>query len=250
MALETVAAGAAHTDLSLVGLFFQADLFVKLVMVLLLGMSVMSWAVWFTKHREFSAFAKRADDFEDAFWNNTGLEDLYKHTQPEDTDHAMAKLYVMGNREYEKSRELLEKTNNKDSHLPIDPIDRVRRTLDATTTRELEKAEEWLPFLATVGSTAPFIGLLGTVWGIMNSFQNIGATKNTSLAVVAPGIAEALFATAIGLFAAIPAVMAYNKLSTDLARYTNRLEAFCTDFLNLLERKHAAQNEPKLKRAV
>ena len=232
---STTAAQAAH-DLSVTGLFSQADSFVKIIMLLLIVLSIITWAILISKYKVFRRLRHKAGRFEDAFWNNKGLEDLYKNTKPEETDHPMAKLYVVGLREWEQSKD--ENTENKSYTLQIGVPERVRQLMSAKMNRELERLENALPLLATIGSTAPFIGLLGTVWGIMSSFQSIGATKNTSLAVVAPGIAEALFATALGLFAAIPAVVAYNKLSTELGRYAARLESFVTEFVTLLERQH------------
>ena len=228
----TVGAHLSH-DMSIMNLFAQAGLFVKGIMLLLIAMSVVTWAILFAKHATFRKLKKKANRFEEAFWGNRGLEELYKNAKPEDTDHPMAKLYVIGLRELEEADEKAKE--NTDAALHVGTADRIRQLMGAKMNRELEKLEEMLPLLATVGSTAPFIGLLGTVWGIMVSFQDIGATKSTSLAVVAPGIAEALLATALGLFAAIPAVVAYNKLATELGRYSVRLEAFVTEFCTLIE---------------
>ncbi|MFT7144337.1 MAG: biopolymer transport protein TolQ [Alphaproteobacteria bacterium] len=231
----TTAVQAAH-DLTVMGLFSQADIFVKTIMLLLIGLSIVTWAILINKYNVFRKLRHKAQRFEEAFWGNRGLEELYKNTKPEETDHPMAKLYVIGLREWEQAKD--ENTENKNYTLQVGVPDRVRQLMGAKMNRELERLENSMPVLATVGSTAPFIGLLGTVWGIMSSFNDIGATKNTSLAVVAPGIAEALFATALGLFAAIPAVVAYNKLSTELGRYAARLESFVTEFVTLLERQH------------
>lgn len=233
-------ATTAPEGFSIISLFSQASLFVQFIMLLLLFMSIITWAVLFTKFKLFRTLKSKATTFEDAFWSNNGLEDLYKNTKPEETDHPMAKVFVVGLREWEDAIDA--ETNN--NILEVGVVDRVRQLMGVTLNRELDKIESLLPILATVGSTAPFIGLLGTVWGIMNSFQSIGISKNTSLAVVAPGIAEALLATALGLFAAIPAVMAYNKLSTELGRYAARLESFATEFLTILDR----QNQRKLAR--
>lgn len=232
----------AQQDLSIYNLFIQAGLFVKFIMGLLLVMSVFTWAILFSKNSMFSKLKRKATKFEEAFWSNRGLEELYKKASPEDADHPMAKLYIVGLREWEQAKE---EGTESGATLQVGVVDRVRQLMNAKLNRELERLEKLLPFLATVGSTAPFIGLLGTVWGIMNSFQSIGATKNTSLAVVAPGIAEALLATALGLFAAIPAVVAYNRFSTELSRYAVRLEIFVTEFVALLDR----QNQEKLAEA-
>lgn len=234
MQTAAAAASAASHDLSVLGLFQQADLFVKFIMLLLLLMSVITWAVLISKYKVFRELRNRARNFEDAFWGNQGLEELYKDMTPEQTDHPMAMLYVTGLNEWKHAKDQEDEAHEE---FQVGLTDRIRQLLTAKMTRSLEKLESLLPLLATIGSTAPFIGLLGTVWGIMNSFQSIGATKNTSLAVVAPGIAEALLATALGLFAAIPAVVAYNKLATELGRYAGRLEAFVTEFVAILERK-------------
>lgn len=232
----TPAAAQAATDLSFYRLFMEADLFVQGIMFLLLVMSILSWTVWFAKSRQFRVMKKQANRFEQAFWNGDNLEDLYRNTPVEEADHPMAKVFVVGLKEWESGKGRSKSAGG----LSISVADRIRQLMNVTMLREMEKLESSMPMLATIGSTAPFIGLLGTVWGIMNSFQSIGAAKNTSLAVVAPGIAEALLATAIGLFAAIPAVMAYNRLTTELGRYANRMEAFMTEFLSLVE--HQSDN--------
>lgn len=234
----------SQNELSIYHLFMQAGIFVKIIMGLLVSLSVVTWAVLFAKHSGFRDLKRKAGKFEEAFWSNRGLEELYKNATPEDADHPMAKLYIVGLREWESAQE-----DNAESKttLQVGVIDRVRQLMSVRMNRELDRLEKMLPFLATVGSTAPFVGLLGTVWGIMNSFQSIGATKNTSLAVVAPGIAEALLATALGLFAAIPAVVAYNKLSTELGRYAARLETFVTEFVTILDRQNQ-ENIAKTKR--
>ena len=240
----------AH-DFSLWGLFMQAGVFVKLVMLLLLVMSIMTWAIWIHKYRIYRKLRRQADAFEQAFHNNEKLAELYKNTTPETAEHPMVGLFVTGVREWEKVQD--KETPSGLSNAA--PVERIRQLLAVTYNREMDKLESNLSTLATIGSTAPFIGLLGTVWGIMGSFQSIGAAKNTSLAVVAPGIAEALLATAIGLFAAIPAVMAYNKLSNEAGRYGSRLEGFITHFLSRVEnevqrRVNAARAGTKKRRAT
>ncbi len=232
------------TDLSILSLFLQADIFVKGVMLVLLGMSVWAWSMWFSKGRQLGKAHKQASAFEDAFWNNRGVAQSYQDTKPEHADHALARLFIIGTQE--AKREATVDTGEVQLH--VSGIERARRLMDAAMTRDMENLEKGLPFLATVASSAPFIGLLGTVWGIMNSFQNIGATNNTSLAVVAPGIAEALLATAIGLFAAIPAVIAYNRLSSSLGRYSARLEAFCDEFLAAMQIQHEGADVKSLKK--
>ncbi|PIZ31474.1 MAG: protein TolQ [Alphaproteobacteria bacterium CG_4_10_14_0_8_um_filter_53_9] len=227
--MET-AALSLHTNMSFWSLFWQAGLFVKLIMFGLFIASVAVWAIWFSKGRQFSALHKQADDFEDIFWSGAHtVESFNKQVKPRQGDHALATIFVVGREEWEASSDA-DKADGTASQ-------RTRRMMEATARREVEALEAWIPFLATTGSTAPFVGLLGTVWGIMTSFQSIGISKNTSLAVVAPGIAEALFATAIGLFAAIPATIAYNRTSGQLSRYAGRLETFIDEFLTVLERQ-------------
>lgn len=225
---------AAINEMSIIDLFSQATTFVQIIMSSLLVVSIIVWTIWFEKYARLRMLRRRADKFEEAFWSEKGLEELYRNTTPEETDHPMAMLFVVGLREWRRGKD-----NEGESHgmLQLGVVERVHQLMQVTMMRELERIEKYLPFLATTGSTAPFIGLLGTVWGIMHAFHSIGVTKNTSLATVAPGIAEALLATAIGLFAAIPAVIAYNKLSTELSRYAARLEAFVTEFVTILDRQ-------------
>lgn len=221
---------SASVDMSFWGLFMQAGLFVKAIMLGLFAASVTVWAVWVAKSRQFKALHRKADDFEDIFWSGSHtLESFTRQVNPQQGDHAMASVFVVGLEEWNAASE----EERRDGTA----LQRARRMMDATARRELESLEAWLPALATTGSIGPFVGLLGTVWGIMTSFQHIGASKNTSLAVVAPGIAEALLATAVGLFAAIPAVIAYNRLSGALGRYAARVETFIDEFLTVLERQ-------------
>lgn len=221
---------AVNTDMTFLGLFLSAGLFVKLIMMGLLGASVSVWAVALSKGRQYKALHAAADKFEDAFWSGSHtLESFVRQVAPRQGDSPLASVFVMGWDEWNASSEEAKKDGSA--------LQRVRRMMDATARRELEAQEAWLPLLATVGSTSPYVGLLGTVWGIMTSFQSIGVSKNTSLAVVAPGIAEALFATAIGLFAAIPAVIFYNKLNGSLGRYATRVDTFIDEFLTVLERQ-------------
>lgn len=221
---------AATVDMSFWGLFLQAGLFVKLIMLGLFVASVAVWAVWFSKGKQFKILHRKADDFEDIFWSGSHtLESFTRQVNPQQGDHPLASVFVVGLEEWNAASD----EERRDGTA----LQRVRRMMDATARRELEALEAWLPLLATTGSVGPFVGLLGTVWGIMTSFQHIGASKNTSLAVVAPGIAEALLATAIGLFAAIPAVVAYNKLSGSMGRYAARVETFIDEFLTVLERQ-------------
>ncbi len=221
---------SVHTDMSFINLFMQAGVFVKIIMLGLLAASVTVWAVWMAKLGQLKRLHRLADDFEDVFWSGSHtLESFVRQVNPRQGQHPLASVFVIGYEEWQAATD----TERADGTA----LQRVRRMMDATARRELEALEAWLPFLATTGSIGPFVGLLGTVWGIMSSFQSIGASKNTSLAVVAPGIAEALFATAIGLFASIPAVVAYNKLMGLLGRYATRLETFVDEFLTVLERQ-------------
>ncbi|WP_439578971.1 protein TolQ [Elioraea sp.] len=220
-------------DLSLWALFLQADIVVKAVMIGLLLASVWVWAIIFEKVTTLRRVNGRADAFEDNFWSGKNLEDLYAGVR--DTPrHPMEAVFAAAMREWERSAPKLE-------HAPEgvreSVRERIERAMAITIQREMERLERWMIFLASVGSAAPFVGLFGTVWGIMNSFAAIATMRNTNLTVVAPGIAEALFATAIGLAAAIPAVLAYNKISTDLGRYAGRLEAFAGEFGAILSRQ-------------
>ena len=228
-----IGASAVAEDFSLWGLFLQADVIVKAVIVVLLIASVWSWAIIFDKSLRYARARRLAVEFEQAFWSGGSLDQLYDDLATK-RSHPMTVLFASAMDEWRRFA-------NRGTHLSADRLEGLQRriayAMDAALNRELDQLERYLGFLATVGSTAPFVGLFGTVWGIMNSFQSIAASKDTSLAVVAPGIAEALFATALGLVAAIPAVVAYNKLSSDLDRYAGRLEAFGTEFRALLGRQ-------------
>ncbi len=226
------------SDLSMWSLFLQADLVVKAVIVALLLASVWCWAIIFEKFFRLRRLNKQANAFESSFWSGGAIDDLYDRmgAQPQDP---MSAVFVAAMREW---RRAMSRGGADEASSSIGLQDRIDRVMNITANRELERIERYMTFLASTGSTAPFIGLFGTVWGIMNSFQAIGVSKNTSLAVVAPGIAEALFATALGLLAAIPAVLAYNMLSRDLDRYAGRLTSFSEEFLAILSR----QKEDKL----
>jgi biopolymer transport protein TolQ len=224
--IGTVAHGPGTSFLEL---FIQAHLVVQIVMVGLLLASVWSWAIIIEKIFAFRRARREADRFEQLFWSGQSLEELYA-TLARDRTQTMAALFVAAMREWKRS---VEGNIRALGGIQL----RVEKMMDVTISREMERLDRRLLFLATVGSTAPFIGLFGTVWGIMSSFQAIAASKNTSLAVVAPGIAEALFATALGLLAAIPAVMAYNKFSADSARLAQRLEAFADEFAAIVSRQ-------------
>ena len=226
-------AGSDSPDLSIIALFLRADVIVKLVLLILILASFWSWAIIFEKWLKLRRLAGSATQFEDAFWSGGSLEDLYDRigTKPLDP---MTAVFGAAMREWRRTSA---RGGLADNSMQAGLHQRVDRVMQVTLGREMQGLERYMTFLASVGSTAPFIGLFGTVWGIMHSFQAIAASKNTTLAVVAPGIAEALFATALGLVAAIPAVIAYNKLSADLGRYANRLEAFAGEFGAILSRQ-------------
>jgi biopolymer transport protein TolQ len=227
-----LAGTAASHDLSIVNLFLQADTIVKIVMVLLLLASFWSWAVIFDKFTKIRRLKRDAESFEESFWSGGSLDDLFDRIGARPVD-PMSAVFAAAMREWRRSTAKGLSVSGVRASLQ----ERVERVMQITLGREMERLERFMPFLATVGSTSPFVGLFGTVWGIMASFQSIAASKNTSLAVVAPGIAEALFATALGLVAAIPAVIAYNKFSTDLGRYAGHLDAFATEFSAILSRQ-------------
>jgi biopolymer transport protein TolQ len=234
-AVEAVNLGAAGADLSLWGLFLQADVVVKLVILMLIIASVWVWAIVYEKTTTLRRANRAADGFEDRFWSGGSLEDLFDEEGAKPT-HPMAAVFGAAMTEWRRSARVAGADLTRSG-----VRDRVERAMAVTIQREMEVMERWMVFLASVGATAPFIGLFGTVWGIMHSFSAIAAMHNTNLAVVAPGIAEALFATAIGLVAAIPAVLAYNKISNDLARMAARMEGFATEFGGILSRQSEEQ---------
>ena len=222
VATQVVGLGGA-TDFSLVQLFLRADFVVKSVIIILIAASVYSWALIFEKQRLFKKIEKSTSNFEDKFWKSKSAENFYHNLTNKDKD-PLANIFQSA------MVELL-KTKSKSSSIQSA---RVSRVLEISGDKEIKSIEKHFTFLATVGSTAPFIGLFGTVWGIMNSFQSIAISRNTSLAIVAPGIAEALFATALGLLAAIPAVVAYNKFTSDSRKYTGRIENFSKRFISII----------------
>ena len=228
-----VLAGSVSQDLTIWGLFIEADLIVKLVILILIAASFWSWAIIFEKALRVRRLRQLADRFEEAFWSGGSLDNLYEDIDEEPQD-PMSAMFVSAMREWQRSSSNLAL---KTGEFKIALQYRIERVMDITLGREMQRLERQMIFLASVGSAAPFIGLFGTVWGIMNAFTSIAAAKNTTLAVVAPGIAEALFATALGLVAAIPAVIGFNKLSTDLGRYSARLEAFAGEFSAILSRQ-------------
>ncbi len=227
---------AVATDMSMWGMFMQADFVVKSVIILLLLASFWSWAIIFDKYMRFKTIKFRADKFEQSFWSADALDTFYEKVKKR-ASHPYAFVFIAAMEEWFRSGEQGNATRNRAALSNEHVRERIYQIMTVARNRELDDLEKGLGFLATVGSSAPFIGLFGTVWGIMNSFQSIALSKNTSLAVVAPGIAEALFATAIGLLAAIPAVIAYNKFSNELAKFSGRLEDWCTEFHALLSRQ-------------
>ena len=225
-------------DVSFWGLVLQADTIVKIVMLILLIASIWSWSIIIEKTKKFFLLKKQANAFEETFWSGESLEKLYKEEE-KNPQHPLATVFVAGMYEWTRASNSNSLSNEK---IQAGLQERIHQVMNVAVTRELENVEKNIGFLATVGSTAPFIGLFGTVWGIMNSFQSIALSKDTSLAVVAPGIAEALLATALGLVAAIPAVIAYNKLSNNLNTYALRLQNFASEFEALLSRHLSEQS--------
>ena len=212
---------ASNTDFSILSLFLRADFIVKSVIIILIASSVYSWAIIFDKIIMFRKINRDSEDFEERFWKSKSAETFY-NSLPAALDNPMAQLFKDSMQAVMKSRS---KTNISQ---------RLENILEVNIEKQMNVVNNKLTFLATVGSTAPFIGLFGTVWGIMNSFQSIAISRNTSLAIVAPGIAEALFATALGLLAAIPAVVAYNKFNSDSKRYISRIDNFSKRFLSII----------------
>ncbi len=224
--------GTISRDLSIWALFQQADIVVQAVIILLVAASFWCWAVIFEKTLRLRRLDRQARIFEERFWSGGPLDDLYDDIGQR-PDDPMSAIFVAAMREWHRSAE----RGAVDGGARATLAARIDRVMEIALDRELHHLQRYMTFLASVGSTAPFIGLFGTVWGIMNSFQAIALTKNTSLAVVAPGIAEALFATALGLIAAIPAVIGYNKLGNDISRYASRLESFSGEFSAILSRQ-------------
>lgn len=227
--MEHVSLAAPGAELSVWALFWQAGLIVKLVIIGLLAASVWTWAIIVDKTIAYQRMKIVLDRFEDTFWSGQSLEELYRKLSEHKTI-GMGSIFVAAMREWKKSFE-------KGARTPLALQSRIEKAMDLALSREVERLEGRLSFLATVGSSAPFIGLFGTVIGIMTSFQAIAGSKSTNLAVVAPGIAEALLATAIGLLAAIPAVIAYNKYSSDAAKLASRMEGFADEFSAILSRQ-------------
>ena len=212
----------SSADFSIINLFIRADIIVKLVIIILIAASIYSWAIIFEKYRLFKKINKSTLEFEEKFWRSKSAETFYNNLPSDMEEDPMAMVF-------QDSMQTVLKSRSK-SNLG----DRLTNIMTTNIEKQMSVIEKNFTFLATVGSTAPFIGLFGTVWGIMNSFQSIAISRNTSLAIVAPGIAEALFATALGLLAAIPAVIAYNKFNNDTIKYTQKLENFSKRFLTII----------------
>lgn len=222
VATQVVGLGGS-TDFSIIQLFLRADFVVKSVIIILIAASIYSWALIFEKQRLFKKIEKSTNNFEEKFWKSKSAENFYNNLSNTNKD-PLTNIFQSAMVE-------LIKTKSKSSSVQTA---RVSRVLEISVDKEINLIEKHFTFLATVGSTAPFIGLFGTVWGIMNSFQSIAISRNTSLAIVAPGIAEALFATALGLLAAVPAVIAYNKFNSDSKRYSGRIENFSKRFISII----------------
>ena len=212
---------ASSADFSILNLFIRADIIVKSVIIILIASSIFSWAIIIEKYRLFKKINKSSEEFENKFWKSRSAESFYNNL-PDKIDDPMANVF-------KDTMQVIVKSRSK-SNLS----DKLESMLQVSIEKQMNTIEKSYTFLATVGSTAPFIGLFGTVWGIMNSFQSIAISRNTSLAIVAPGIAEALFATALGLLAAIPAVVAYNKFSSDSKKYFQKLESFSKRFTSII----------------
>ncbi|RLV58224.1 protein TolQ [Parashewanella curva] len=226
-----------QADISFLGLFLEASLLVKLVMLTLLALSVLSWAVIFQRRKLISAARSQSFQFEDRFWSGVDLNKLYQELAArKESVHGMGSLFVSGFKEYSRLSQL-------NGNVPEAVMDGTGRAMRVTLSREIDGLESNLSLLATIGSTSPYIGLFGTVWGIMNSFIALGAVENATLAMVAPGIAEALIATAMGLFAAIPAVIAYNRFSTHVEKLETSYINFMEEFSNILHRQAYAKKE-------
>jgi len=218
-------------DLSMLHLIANASFVVQFVMFILLAASVVSWTFIFSKRKELKQAFSVTDEFEEAFWSGGELTALYRKLSGNEFDpEGIEKIFLAGYKEFSRMQQ-------KEDVEPVIQVESAQRVMRIELNRELDRLDESLPFLATVGSTSPYIGLFGTVWGIMNSFSALGDVKNATLALVAPGISEALVATAMGLFAAIPAVMGYNRFSTRLDRLTGRYELFVDEFVVLLQRQ-------------
>lgn len=226
-------------DLSFVHLITGASTVVQAVMLLLLIVSLISWTLIFSKWSVLKNARREAREFEDRFWSGGDLSALYASVSADrDANPGMASIFEAGFREYSRLR--------KSATNPMAVVEGAGRAMRVALSREVEELETNLSFLATVGSTSPYVGLFGTVWGIMNSFRSLGMVEHATISMVAPGIAEALVATAMGLFAAIPAVIAYNRYSSDLERVVNQYDNFLEEFVTILQRQaHASMERPQ-----
>ena len=231
--IETVNIASTNLDFSLVSLFMRADYVVKSVIIILILSSIWSWTIIVSKIIRVKKLNLQSAEFEELFWSGNSLEDLYDTLQ-EGSEDPKVNVFCAGMEEWKKSKKRIRYSNPS----TINSLkDRMTRSMQSCFSREVEAIEKNLTFLATAGSTAPFVGLFGTVWGIMNSFQSIAVAQNTNLAVVAPGIAEALFATALGLFVAIPSVVAFNKISSDINKISLSIEDFMNEFTTIFFRQ-------------
>ena len=227
--------GTMSSELSILELMLDASAVVQAVMLILIAASIVSWTYIFAKYRDIKRAEETTDEFEERFWSGIDLADLYRQLAREDyATEGVENIFMTGFKEFARLRQ-------EPNIGPDAVMEGAQRVMRVSLNRELDLLDRRLPFLATVGSTSPYIGLFGTVWGIMNAFRSLGAAKQATLAMVAPGIAEALVATAMGLFAAIPAVMAYNRYATEIGRLASRYEAFADEFLSLLHRKAHAK---------
>lgn len=233
---STMAGSAPAMDFSMWGLFLQADIVVKLVIFILLMASIWCWVIIVEKYFTLKNAQTKARQFEQEFWSSEALDKFHDRVKKRAT-HPLAIVFTAAMEEWFRSKTASHSLSAQVGVVRAGLRERVTHIMQVAMNREIEALERGLGFLATTGSTAPFIGLFGTVWGIMNSFHSIAATQNTSLAAVAPGIAEALFATAIGLFAAIPAYVAYNKISRDINRFAGKMEDFSLEFTTILSRQ-------------
>ena len=233
VAAEAVKLVGKSMDFSLWGLFTHVDYLGKLIILLLISGSIISWAIIFTKHSSIKRLKRTAEKFDAAFWSGESLDKLYDRIQNKPAD-PMAATFCVGMKEWRRG--IKNRVRGSERDVKANLVQRIDRVMSVVISRELSASERYMTFLASTGSTAPFVGLLGTVWGIMNSFIAIAGSNTTALSVVAPGIAEALYTTALGLIAAIPAVLAYNKFNNDLSRYADHLEGFATEFSAILAR--------------
>lgn len=235
-------------DFSLWGLFLHVDFLGKFIILTLLSGSIVSWAIIFTKYRMIQRLNSLGNRFEDAFWSGESLDKLYDRLQSKPTD-PMSAVFCVGMKEWRRA--LKNRGRARDSDVRTNVVRRIDRAMNVAIARELGAAERYMTFLASTGSVAPFVGLLGTVWGIMNSFISIAGSNNTALSVVAPGIAEALYTTALSLIVAIPAVLAYNKFNSDLTKYADRLDGFANEFSSILGRHlEEAADQPAQQQAA